>query len=50
VIVRRGEIYTARLDPTEGSEMKKIRPVLIVSNDIDKEQVDEGLRLALGLV
>ncbi|MBM3461332.1 MAG: type II toxin-antitoxin system PemK/MazF family toxin [Armatimonadetes bacterium] len=31
----RGEIYTARLDPTEGSELRKTRPVLIVSNDID---------------
>lgn len=33
--VLRGEIYTARLDPTEGSEIKKTKPVLVVSNDID---------------
>lgn len=33
--VLRGEIFTARLDPTEGSELRKTRPVLIVSNDID---------------
>lgn len=35
LVVRRGEIYSARLDPTEGSELRKTRPVLIVSNDID---------------
>lgn len=35
LLVLRGEIYTARLDPTEGSELRKTRPVLIVSNDID---------------
>ncbi|NMA27603.1 MAG: type II toxin-antitoxin system PemK/MazF family toxin [Burkholderiales bacterium] len=34
-LVLRGEVYTARLDPTEGSEMRKTRPVVIVSNDID---------------
>jgi mRNA interferase MazF len=31
--VRRGEIYYADLSPTVGSEIKKRRPVLIVSND-----------------
>src|SRR3990167_8643282 len=31
--MKRGEIYFANLDPTIGSEIKKIRPVLIVSND-----------------
>lgn len=35
MVVQRGEIHTARLDPTEGSELRKTRPVLIVSNDID---------------
>lgn len=30
-----GDIYSARLDPTEGSELQKTRPCLIVSNDID---------------
>ena len=29
----RGEIYFANLDPTVGSEIKKKRPVLIVSNN-----------------
>jgi len=31
--VRRGEIYDARLDPTEGSEQAGSRPVVIVSRD-----------------
>lgn len=30
---RRGEVYLVRLDPTEGSEIKKTRPALIVSPD-----------------
>jgi len=32
-IVLRGEIWLVRLDPTEGSEIAKTRPTLIVSND-----------------
>ena len=31
--MRRGEVYDARLDPTEGSEQAGIRPVVIVSCD-----------------
>lgn len=31
--MKRGEIYFANLDPTIGSEIKKKRPVLIVSNN-----------------
>ena len=31
--MRRGEVYDARLDPTEGSEQAGIRPVVIVSRD-----------------
>jgi len=31
--VRRGEVYDARLDPTEGSEQGGTRPVIIVSRD-----------------
>lgn len=31
--MKKGEIYFADLDPTVGSEIKKIRPVLIISND-----------------
>ena len=33
--MKRGEIYYATLDPTIGSEIAKLRPVLIVSNDIN---------------
>jgi len=31
--VRRGEVYDARLDPTEGSERRGSRPVVIVSRN-----------------
>jgi len=32
--VKRGEIYYANLDPVEGRETGKIRPVLVIQNDI----------------
>jgi mRNA interferase MazF len=31
--MRRGDVYDARLDPTEGSEQAGIRPVVVVSRD-----------------
>jgi mRNA interferase MazF len=31
--VRRGEIWTVNLDPTQGSEANKRRPAVVVSND-----------------
>jgi mRNA interferase MazF len=31
--MRRGDIYDARLNPTEGSEQAGVRPVVIVSRD-----------------
>ncbi|MEO0539985.1 MAG: type II toxin-antitoxin system PemK/MazF family toxin [Cyanobacteria bacterium P01_A01_bin.105] len=31
--MKRGEVYDARLDPTEGSEQAGIRPVILVSRD-----------------
>ena len=31
--MRRGDIYDARLSPTEGSEQAGVRPVIIVSRD-----------------
>jgi mRNA interferase MazF len=33
VAVRRGEVVLARLDPTLGVEIKKTRPVIVLSND-----------------
>jgi mRNA interferase MazF len=30
-VVKRGEVWIARLDPTEGRELQKTRPCLIVS-------------------
>jgi len=31
--MKRGEVYNARLDPTEGSEQAGTRPIIIVSRD-----------------
>lgn len=31
--IKRGEIYWVNLDPTIGSEIKKTRPAVIISND-----------------
>ena len=31
--MKRGEIYFASLDPTQGSEVQKTRPVVVVSNN-----------------
>lgn len=36
--MKRGEIYYANLDPTIGSEIKKKRPVLIISNDANNNK------------
>lgn len=35
--MKRGEIYYANLDPTIGSETRKKRPVLIVSNNANNQ-------------
>lgn len=32
-MIRRGEIYWVNLDPTVGSEIKKTRPCLVISNN-----------------
>ncbi len=32
--MKRGEIYDARLEPVEGSELRGTRPVIIVSRDV----------------
>lgn len=37
-MIRRGEVYWVNLDPTVGAEIKKRRPALVVSNDINNEQ------------
>ena len=33
VVVRRGDVVVANLDPTIGVEIKKTRPVIVLSND-----------------
>jgi mRNA interferase MazF len=35
--MKKGEIFFANLAPTLGSEVKKTRPVLIVSNDVNNK-------------
>jgi mRNA interferase MazF len=35
--MKRGEIYFANLDPTVGAEIKKNRPVLIISNNANNK-------------
>ncbi|MGH2612846.1 MAG: type II toxin-antitoxin system PemK/MazF family toxin [Rhabdochlamydiaceae bacterium] len=37
---KRGEVYWVNLDPTIGAETKKIRPGLVISNDIGNEVSD----------
>jgi len=32
-IIKRGDVFWVRLDPAEGAETKKTRPVVAVSND-----------------
>jgi len=34
---KRGEIFLVSLDPSIGSEIKKIRPALVISNDINNK-------------
>ena len=35
MIIKRGGIYLAALDPTIGHEIAKTRPVLVISNDLN---------------
>lgn len=37
---KRGEIHRVNLDPTVGAETQKLRPGLIISNDIGNEMSD----------
>ena len=37
MIIKRGNIYLAALDPTIGSEINKTRPVIVVSNNINND-------------
>jgi len=36
-MIRRGEIYWVQLDPAIGSEIKKTRPALVISNNQNNE-------------
>ena len=35
VSIRRGDVFLVSFDPTLGAEAKKVRPALVVSNDIN---------------
>ena len=37
MIIKRGEIYLATLDPVVGREISKTRPVVVVSNDVSNQ-------------
>lgn len=37
MIIKRGDIFLANLEPTKGSEQGGIRPVLIIQNDISNK-------------
>ena len=43
IVVRRGDIWWVRLDPTQGSEIRKTRPCLVVSPD----ELNDHLRMAI---
>jgi mRNA interferase MazF len=40
VVVRRFDVYLVRLDPTEGREIRKTRPCLIISPDEMNRHID----------
>ena len=35
--IKRGSVWLANLDPTVGSEIRKTRPVVVVSNDVNNK-------------
>lgn len=39
-MIRRGEIYWVNFDPTVGSEIRKVRPALIISNNENNQFSD----------
>ncbi len=43
--MRRGDVYLARLDPTEGSEQAGTRPVILVSRDV----INTNLAIVIGV-
>jgi mRNA interferase MazF len=39
-LIKRGDIYWVKLDPIEGAEIGKIRPAVVISNNINNELAD----------
>ena len=46
-MVVRGEIYLGKFDPALGSEMAKVRPCLVIQNDIGNKYSPNTLVLAI---
>jgi mRNA interferase MazF len=40
LVIRRFEVYLVRLDPTEGREIRKTRPCLVISPDEMNRHID----------
>lgn len=36
-IIKRGDVFWVKLDPAIGSEIKKTRPAVVISNNIQNE-------------
>lgn len=47
MLIRRGEIYFAQLNPVIGSEQGGIRPVLVVQNDVGNQYSPTTIILAI---
>jgi len=45
--VRRGEVYWVRLDPTEGGEINKTRPAVVIS--IDSQNFNSNVVIVIPL-
>ena len=41
-LIRRGEVWVARLNPNQGAEVGKVRPVVVIQADL---LTDAGIRV-----
>ena len=37
---KRGEVWWVNFDPSQGSEVQKVRPAVVVSNDVSNKHLD----------
>lgn len=47
--IRRGDIYTVDFEPVRGSEQGKVRPALVIQNDIGNHYTYHSRKLKSGL-